>query len=157
MRRKDKLVSDPERMKEIIQAAPYMVLGLVDGGESYQVPLDFGYDGETLYFHCAREGRKLEALKKHPQVSVLFVDYGGVYTSGKDDTACSYSTRFASVMGWGRAEILDDPEAKAYAFKVLMAKIGRDDLPLRPGMLEATCVVKIRLDELVGKQSPAKQ
>ena len=45
---------------------------MTDGGVPYIVPLNYGYeyaDGElTFYFHSAKEGRKLEILKKNPTV-----------------------------------------------------------------------------------------
>jgi nitroimidazol reductase NimA-like FMN-containing flavoprotein (pyridoxamine 5'-phosphate oxidase superfamily) len=118
------------------------------------VPLDFGFDGEFLYFHCAREGRKLDLLRKNPNISLLFVDYGGVFTSEKDNTACSYSTRFASVMASGKAVILEDPDRKRRGLAALMEKIGKQGLPLREGMLDLVCVVKVELFDLVGKKSP---
>lgn len=157
MRRKDKLVSDPERLHQIISDSPYMVMGLAENSVSYTVPLDFAFDGRHVYFHCAREGRKLEMLAENPEVSLLFVNYGGIFSSKADGTACSYSTRFASVMARGVAEIVVDPEQKAMALKLMMAKIGKEDLPLRPGMLEATCVVKINILDMSGKQSPRVQ
>ncbi|MBQ4133028.1 MAG: pyridoxamine 5'-phosphate oxidase family protein [Desulfovibrionaceae bacterium] len=154
MRRKDKLITDPERLHQIISDSPYMVMGLANDNVPYAVPLDFVFDGENIYFHCAREGRKLDMLARNPEVWLLFVNYGGIFSSKADGTACSYSTRFASVMARGRAEIIDDPEQKKHVFKLMMAKIGKEDLPLRPGMLEVTCVVKVNIQEMEGKQSP---
>lgn len=154
MRRKDKLITDPARLHQIIKASPYMVMGLANENTPYAVPLDFAFDGRDVYFHCAREGRKLDMLAANPQVWLLFVNYGGIFSSGTDNTACSYSTRFASVMAFGEAEIIEDPEQKKQVFKLLMAKIGKEDLPLRPGMLEVTCTVRVNIREMTGKQSP---
>ena len=157
MRRKDKQILDPERLHQIIMNSPYMVMGLAEDSVSYIVPLDFVFDGRHVYFHCAREGRKLKMLAENPEVSLLFVNYGGIFCSKVDGTACSYSTRFASIMARGRAEIVENPEQKLQVFQLMMAKIGEKNLPLRPGMLEATCVVKINIFEITGKQSPREQ
>ena len=70
MRRKDREVTDFSRMLEILYACDCCRLGLVDGGEAYIVPMNFGIareDGNlVLYFHAAKEGRKIDLLKSSP-------------------------------------------------------------------------------------------
>ena len=48
------------------------VLG--DGGWPYAVPLSYAFDGEKLYFHCAREGHKLDAIRREARASFCVVD-----------------------------------------------------------------------------------
>ena len=67
MRRKDREVTDPVKIREIITACNCCRLGFRDGGRAYIVPMDFGFaetDGRwTFYFHSAKEGRKIDLLK----------------------------------------------------------------------------------------------
>lgn len=69
MRRKDREVTDPERIREIIKSCDCCRIGLVDDGVPYIVPLSFGYvqEGEMgcFYFHGASQGRKLELSRQN--------------------------------------------------------------------------------------------
>jgi len=156
MRRKDKQVSDPGELEEIIKSAHYVVVGFQTGAEPYMVPLDFVFDGTYVYFHCAKDGRKLDLLRAQPEVALLFVDYGGIFGGGKDNTACNYSTKYRSVMARGKALVLEDFEDKKMALSVFMTKFELGHLPFKEKMIDATCVVRVELIELVGKQSPVK-
>ena len=64
MRRRDREITDREKMLEIVAECDCCRLGLVDNGEAYIVPMNFGFEDAgsalTLYFHCAAEGRKLD-------------------------------------------------------------------------------------------------
>lgn len=68
MRRKDREVTDPGKIREIIAACDCCRLGLCDNGRAYIVPLDFGFaeqDGHyTFYFHSAKEGRKIGLIRE---------------------------------------------------------------------------------------------
>ena len=68
MRRKDRQVTDPEKIREIIAACDCCRLGLCDHGRAYVVPLDFGFTEQegryTFYFHSAREGRKIDLIRQ---------------------------------------------------------------------------------------------
>lgn len=155
MRRKDKQVSGEEELGRIILASPYVVVGFHAESSPYLVPLDFGFDGKYVYVHCAHEGRKLDLLRENPDVSLLFVDYGGVQKESGGTNACACTTKYASVMTRGRAGIVDDNEGKKEAFSAILRRFGMDGMPFKSGMLERTCVVKIEILEMTGKRSPA--
>ena len=66
MRRKDLALSQ-EATLALIDAKDYAVLSLTDpDGRAYGVPLDYVRKEDSLYFHGAREGRKVEAMKINP-------------------------------------------------------------------------------------------
>ena len=73
MRRADRAVTDYNKMLAIVQDCDCCRLGLVDDGEAYIVPLNFGYRDEAgqliLYFHCAAEGRKVELFPRQKKVA----------------------------------------------------------------------------------------
>ena len=102
MRRQDREVTDPQRIREIIDACAVCRLGLYDGEEVYIVPLNFGYAQQggrwTLYFHGAHEGRKMELLRRKPTVS-FEMDAHFALLPGPN--ACQYSARYQCVMGTG--------------------------------------------------------
>ena len=69
MRRKNRQVTDWKEIKEIVGRCKVARLGMNDDGKVYVVPMNYGCETEdggrlTFYFHCAREGRKMDVLKK---------------------------------------------------------------------------------------------
>ena len=107
MRRAEREIRDPGELEDVIRRAEVCRLGMVDGGEPYIVPMNFGYRDGHLYFHCAREGRKLDVLRANPRV--CFELEAGVRTV-RGETACKWSTAYESVIGWGTATVLMDEE-----------------------------------------------
>ena len=72
MRRAKQRLS-PDESLAILEKGSSGVLALWDGEEPYAVPLSYVYHGGKLYFHCARAGRKLEAIKVCPRASFCVV------------------------------------------------------------------------------------
>ncbi len=70
IRRRDREITDREVMIGIMKSVKYLVVAMADGNESYLVTLSCGYSEEenAFYFHCAREGRKLDVIAKNPRV-----------------------------------------------------------------------------------------
>ena len=73
MRRTDRAVTDPAEILRIVGESKILHLGLFDGQYPYVVPLHFGFefaDGRLiLYAHCAKEGHKLDLIRRNPNVS----------------------------------------------------------------------------------------
>ncbi|MDE6997422.1 MAG: pyridoxamine 5'-phosphate oxidase family protein, partial [Oscillospiraceae bacterium] len=61
MRRKDR-ERDAAFAWEVFDKAPFGVLSLRDGEGGYGVPISPARIGETVYFHCARTGKKLDCI-----------------------------------------------------------------------------------------------
>ena len=60
MKRQDKEIQNRQLIDEIISQALVCRLGLCRDNQPYVVPLNFGYDGQRLYFHSAQKGMKIE-------------------------------------------------------------------------------------------------
>jgi len=150
MRRKEKEITDPIEIEEIIKGARVCRLGLVDGDEPYVVPVCFGYEKNAFYFHCAPEGRKIEIIKKNNQVCVEIDTDVEIISAEKP---CDWSTRYRSVIGVGRAVILEENEAKAYGLNVIMKHYAGDINYTEFEKLDVTCVVKIDIENITAKKS----
>ena len=105
-------------------------LGLFDEAGPYIVPLDLGYavrEGHyTLYCHSAHEGRKIEAIRQNPRVAFEMDCAAEVYAADAE-TPCTYSCRFESVMGEGRARLLETHADKAAGLNAIMRQqAGRE-------------------------------
>lgn len=121
MRRKDRLITDTENIREIISSCKVFRMAVQDEDGLYIVPLNFGYlyDGEELklYFHSAKEGRKVDALAANPNVAVE-MDTDHYLVEG--EAACDYSYCYSSLVGSGTARLITLAEEKVQALDLLM-------------------------------------
>ena len=154
MRRKDKIIADQAELEQVIQNAPDLVLGIVTGSEPYLLPIDFAYADGYIYIHCAGVGRKLELLAQNSQVSMLFVNYGGVVIPPNPTQACGCTTKYKSVMALGKVEPIEDQTDKEKAMRLIIAKFGIEQLPMPAAALAKTCLMQIKIETMSGKQSP---
>lgn len=150
MRRAEREITDRREIDAIIRSARVLRLGLVDGEEPYIVPLSFGYDGESLYFHCAPEGRKLDLIRRGGTVCFEVDDLLEVVDAA---SACGWSARYRSVVGTGRAAILENRESKRRGLAAIMAQYSGGEHAFADAQIDRTCVVRIDITGLSGKKS----
>lgn len=150
MRRSDREITNPERIDEIIRACDCCRLGFADGGESYIVPLNFGFqwEGETrvFYFHGAREGRKIELARRTGRAS-FEMDTGHALRVG--DKGCTCTMAFQCVMGTGTVELLENREEKRRGLQAIMAQnTGRDGWEFPDKAVDETAVLRLQVDSI---------
>ena len=150
MRRKEKEITDKSEIESIIRKSLVCRLGLADNGTPYIVPLCFGYKDNCLYFHSAREGRKIEILKRNNEVCFEFDDNLQVQ-AGK--AACAWGMQYRSVIGYGRASFIEDPEAKREALDVIMAQYANGAFEYSEKALGEALVIKVEIKSMTGKKS----
>lgn len=153
MRRSDRQVTDMNEIVRILDKSKVVHLGMADGGEPYVVPMNYGYtlkDGAlTLYLHCAKQGKKIDIINKNSKV---FFEMDCDIQPIEGNIACEYSTAYASVMGRGSAEIVENTEEKKYAMSVLMRTQTGKDFTFDDKMIKAVTVIKITAVEYTAKQ-----
>ena len=121
----------------------------------YCLPLSLVRVENRLYFHCAREGRKIQLLRQNPRVCITFV--------GADTPAfippAMYTSYFQSVIVTGTASEVLDPAEKAAALRALCQKLTPDFMDGFDGAIEtslsATAVWGIEMEEIIGKAKRA--
>lgn len=146
MRRADREVTDRARIDEILRECRVMRLGFNDEGEVYIVPMNFGYDGKSFWFHSAKEGRKVSLARTAPKVG-FETDTG--FELHPADIACSWSAAFASVIGTGRLTVVSDAEEKKKGLTHIMAQqSGRADWAFDEKMLQAVEVFRLDIETL---------
>ena len=69
MRRNDKKIEDESIIIEILTKSLVCRVGLFDDEYPYVVPMNFGYNGNSLYFHSATKGKKLDLIRRNNKVS----------------------------------------------------------------------------------------
>ena len=150
MRRKDKEISVKAEIESIIGESQVCRLALSDEGSPYIVPLCFGYKDHTLYFHSAKEGKKLEILKSNNKVCFEF-DIGTTIVQGK--TPCDWGMKYRSVVGFGEALIVDEPEAKREALQMITAQYANGTHAFSDAEIGGIVVIKVYITSMTGKKS----
>ena len=148
MRRNDREIKDIKEINGIIRRCRVCHLAMCDDGQPYIVPLNFGYDGRFLYFHCAPEGRKIDIIKRNDRVCFEFDILHDIVTAEK---ACDWGATYESVIGSGTAEIISDLKAKKEALKCIMCQYGSDASDFSEEIMKKTLILRVRILEISGK------
>ncbi len=155
MTRRERQVTDLDEIIKILDKSKVLHLGMVDGDEAYVVPMNYGYimeDGKlTLYLHGARRGRKLDLMRANPKV---FFEMCCDIVPFEGDVACKYGITYASIMGRGIAEIVEDVEEKKLALSTLMKTQTGKDFEFEDKMTTVVSVIKITTLEYTAKHRP---
>jgi nitroimidazol reductase NimA-like FMN-containing flavoprotein (pyridoxamine 5'-phosphate oxidase superfamily) len=152
MRRKDKEIRDLAHIWDIIQDSEVCRLGLARDGMPYIVPVSFGYDAEALYFHTAREGKKITYIEANPIVCFEFERQVQLVSSADDP--CHWTFSFQSVIGYGTVQELVAPVDKMYGLRRIVEHYAAGH-PWKAGAtaLDGIRVWKVCIECLTGKQS----
>ena len=154
MRRKDREVTDCVKIENIINQCSCCRIGFYDDGEVYIVPLNFGYEIKdniyTFYFHGAKEGRKIDLIKKNPTVGF---EMDTNYALKEADLACGHSARFQSVIGNGVVSIVSEINEKKLGISLIMEhNTGKRDWNFDEKMVNAATVFKLKVTGMSCKE-----
>lgn len=150
MRRNDKEIKDRTEIEAIIRRAQVCRLAMCDGSQPYVVPMCFGLLGDSLYFHSATEGRKLDILRANPRVCVEFDIDAEVLLA---PTSCKIGMRYRSVIGVGRATVVEDIEEKRRGLEAIVRQYADLTDMMPDDALARVVVIKVAIEEMTGKQS----
>lgn len=129
MRRNDREIKSRKEMEGIIRSSRVCRVGFADGNKPYVLPLISGIIRGIIYVHCAKQGRKLDVIKRNSDVC-FEVDDGHELNKGRD--ACSYGFRYRSVAAEGRAVAVSSRQEKIRALKMIMKHMtGKNFNPWR--------------------------
>ena len=152
MRRKNQQLPE-EDCHDILQRAASGVLAVAgDDDYPYAVPLSFAYADGKLYFHAAKSGHKLDALRRNPKATFCVI--------GQDEIVpAKYTTYFRSVIAFGRIRIVESNEdpAKRRGLDLLADKYSpRESAESREAeigkSINALCVLVMDIEYLTGKE-----
>lgn len=150
MRRNDKEVKEIEDIVKIIDKCRECTIAFFDDKYPYVIPLNFGYEytGKiNLYFHGANEGKKLDLIKKNNKVAF---EMHHVKEINIDKIACKSTTKFESINGNGKIEILEK-EDKTKGLNIIMKHYTKKDYEIDENILNSVCVFKLKVNEIYGK------
>ena len=139
-----------DECKELLTYLPRGVLSLVgDQGYPYGVPLDHLYceEDNRIYFHCAKEGHKLDAIKACNKASYCVMDGG----FRKED---DWALNIKSVIVFGKISIVEDEALKIKICSDLTHKFTDDEEYLRKELKNAlgrVCCLALDIEHMSGK------
>ena len=134
----------------ILKSEPRGVLSVLgDDGYPYGMPLDHWYseaDGK-LYFHCAKEGHKLDAIRRCGKVSYCVYDQG--YRKEGE-----WALNIRSVIVFGQIKEVTDEEKKKEICTSLCRKFTDDEAYLEKELANAfprVCCLELTPEHMTGK------
>ena len=151
LRRKRQALSAEECAAVLLRGTSGVLALSGDNGYPYAVPISYVYDGKALYFHCARAGHKLDALRREPKASFCVVDQDQVVPE-------EYTTYFRSVIAFGTVREVEDPAEMRRAMELLAAKYApASTAEERSRAMErewpGLCVLEMTVEHLTGKEA----
>lgn len=152
VRRQNRVLEDKNRINELLNETEFgfLSLGAGENGYPYGIPLSYAYDESTnsLYFHCASEGHKLDAIAKNNKVSFCIV---GV----TKPIAEEFTTLYESVIVFGTAntELSDEEKRKALRLLVKKYSPGFEEIGEKymDKSWDRTAVFRIEIEHITAK------
>lgn len=158
MRRRDIEITDMKEMRYVLDTADVIHIGMHDGDDIYVLPMNYGYtleNGElTFYVHGSLEGKKLDLIRECPNVG-FELDCDHQLIEGR--LPCQYGYGYASIIGKGHMEIVEDPKEKMQALTILMACLSGKNFEFNERLVSIVSVMKLTVSEFAGKRRPVKE
>jgi hypothetical protein len=109
--------------------------------------LNYAYKNNSIYFHCARSGHKIENIESNPKVSFCVVGNTNVLPA-------EFATKYESAMAFGIASEVEGEE-RYKALLLLLEKYSPEFIEEGKNYIaqkdKATKVIKIEIDHIIGK------
>ncbi len=142
---------DLDAITGLLNKAPVgRVAAISPDGTPYVVPVNFAFEGDRIYFHCALEGLKLDYIRANPKVGFEADELIEQYAS--PERPCFCGSYYKGAIARGKAAIVTDREKKLHALWLLVDKyVGECYGEMPADIVDRTCVVEIVIDEISGK------
>ena len=155
MTKRERQVTDPVEIRRILDTGKVLHLGLAVNDEPYVVPMNYGYTMEddklVLYLHCAHQGKKLDMIRANSRV---FFEIDCDHKPFEGEKPCQYGLVYSSVMGRGKASIVEDVEEKKQAMTILMKTQTGRGFTFEDRLVSIVTVVRIDVAEYTAKHRP---
>jgi len=122
-----------------------------DDGYPYAVPVSYVYDGEHIYFHGAKAGHKIDAIRRESKASFCVIGQDRVVP--EEDT-----TYFRSAIVFGRMAVVENDEEKRAAIEKLAVKYApKNSEEHREAAIEREwkplCMLRMTVEHVTGKEA----
>ena len=155
MTKRERQITEEHQIRNILDTAKVLRLGLAVDNEPYVVPMNYGYtmeDGKlVLYLHSAVQGKKLDMIRANPKV---FFEMDCDLVPFEGEKPCQYGLAYSSVMGRGTARLVEDVEEKIRAMAILMKTQTGKDFSFNDKLVSIVTVIRIDVAEYTAKHRP---
>ena len=145
-------VYDRETAYRILDEGFLCHIGFVADGQPFVIPTSYGRSGDNLYVHGSAASRMLRQMKEGLAVCLTVTLLDGLVLAR---SVFNHSMNYRSVVVLGKATLVDDPEEKLEALRVLSEHIipGRWSDARQPNEreLKQTSVLKLPIQEFSAK------
>lgn len=151
MRRKNQILSQEESIAILQNGTTGTLAVLGDDDYPYTIPINYFYQDNKIYFHGAKAGHKIDAIKKHNKVSFSVI--------AQDDIVSEkLTTYFKSVVAFGTARMIEDDAEKRSAIEKLTAKFASDQPEQKRSEeitknLSVLGMIEMTIEHMTGKQA----
>ena len=150
--RPDRELKSSSEINEILNNGKYAIISMCRDNEPYIVTLSYGFDKEnnSLYFHCAPSGLKLDFIKRNPLVCATVIEDGGYVIN-----ECAHNYR--TIVFWGNMSLVTELSEKIHGMKVLLNHLEKDSdiisekLEMSTGSYSKMAVLKLEIKQIYGK------
>lgn len=143
---------DREGAMKILEQCEYLSIAMLnEDGSPYNVVVNSIYDQGKIYFHSANEGQKLDCIRHDPRVCIT--GFSGATTDSPNAT-----TRYASVVVYGKASILEDKERKIQLIRKKSVEHNVTEEKILSNLetyFDLMTIVEIEIEEITGKVNKA--
>ncbi|MDR1054385.1 MAG: pyridoxamine 5'-phosphate oxidase family protein [Prevotellaceae bacterium] len=154
MRRKDRKITDKHEMLDILNKADACRIAFAVNNTPYIVCMNFGYewDGKRLklYFHCAKEGKKLDLMRRNNYVCFQ-IDTDHMLEYIPEIVYCTM--QYKSIVGMGYLEEVTDDAERVKGLDLLMQHHGHNAPAQYPeASLKQTMALCLKVSEISAKK-----
>jgi nitroimidazol reductase NimA-like FMN-containing flavoprotein (pyridoxamine 5'-phosphate oxidase superfamily) len=151
MRRQEKEVTDKQVIEDILTKSEICRIAIHDAEFPYLVPLNYGYCNNTLYFHSAAAGKKLDLIRRNNKVC-FEIEYSSRVIQHEE--SCKWTTNYLSLIGFGEIEIMDDTVDKKKGLDIIMSHNGKKtDNEYDDSQINNLVILKLTITGLTAKRS----
>lgn len=151
MRRKRQLLSEKDSIAVLEKGTSGVLSLLGDNGYPYSVPISYVYADNKIFFHSAKDGHKIDAIRACEKASFCVIDQDKVVPE-------EYTTYFRSVIVFGKIRILSDENQLHGAIEKLAVKYHPTDGAANRNKaiskeLDRLYMLELAIEHMTGKEA----
>jgi nitroimidazol reductase NimA-like FMN-containing flavoprotein (pyridoxamine 5'-phosphate oxidase superfamily) len=122
IRRTEREITDSNECEAVLKDSKYAIVALCKNNQPYIVTLSYGYDkkDKSLYFHCAKEGQKIDFIRANPYACATIIA-----DDGFDANSCEHS--YKSLVIHGPIEIVNEKNVADYAIQLMIHQLEKEE------------------------------
>lgn len=152
LNRPNREITSSDEIVDILKNGKYTTISMCSNNEPYIITLSYGYDHEnnSLYFHSAKQGLKLDFIKSNPNVCATVIEDGG-YIIGE----CGH--KYRTVVFRGNMTIVNDIDEKKHGMNILLTHLESDPVVIKEKLVKSEGydskmeVLKLSIVQITGK------